>query len=125
VQYSIRVGQEAALSGVRTIDPAIFSDSLRKSTQIWSEPNWGAYHTEDALMTTGTPVEQRLVSGSIANDLKDEDASSPTVKSATPVSRRRVVRTATKLMYAAPLVVATLKLGAEDAAAQVVSGIRP
>jgi hypothetical protein len=85
----------------------------------------GTDHTEDSLMTTGTPVEQRLVSGSIADDLKDEAASSPTVKLATRVSRRSVVRTASKLVYAAPLVVATLKLGADDASAQAVSGIRP
>jgi hypothetical protein len=35
------------------------------------------------------------------------------------------VRTATKLVYAAPLVVATLKLGAEDASAQIIGASRP
>ena len=76
-------------------------------------------------MTTGTPAEPRSTSESIDFELPGETADHPTMTTTTRVSRRSVVRTATKLVYAAPLVVATLKLGAEDAAAQAISPIRP
>ena len=76
-------------------------------------------------MTTGTPAEPRSASEPYDFDLPGESAPSPTVKSAALFSRRRVVRTASKLVYAAPLVVATLKLGVDDAAAQTISAIRP
>ena len=76
-------------------------------------------------MTTGTPAEPRSTSELIDFELPGEFASHPTMTTTTRVSRRSVVRTASKLVYAAPLVVATLKLGAEDAAAQTISPIRP
>jgi hypothetical protein len=76
-------------------------------------------------MTTGTPAEPRSTSEPIDFDPLSGSANPRTMTTTTRVSRRSVVRTATKLVYAAPLVVATLKLGAEDASAQAVSGIRP
>ena len=85
----------------------------------------GADHTEDALMTTGMPAEPRSTSESIDFEIPVETADHPKMSTTTRVSRRSVVRTATKLVYAAPLVVATLKLGAEDASAQIIGASRP
>jgi hypothetical protein len=85
----------------------------------------GRRSQEDALMTTGTPAEPRSASDPIDLEHPGEAANHPTMTTTTRVSRRSVVRTASKLVYAAPLVVATLKLGADDASAQAVSGIRP
>jgi hypothetical protein len=76
-------------------------------------------------MTTRAPAEHRSVANPITFDQQSESALQQAMRSTRLVSRRNVVRTATKLVYAAPLVVATLKLGVEDASAQVISPVRP
>ena len=76
-------------------------------------------------MTTGAQAEQR--SGAVPFDFETpgESAVSQALKSNTRVNRRTVAKSACKLAYAAPLVVATLKLGIDDASAQVISPVRP